>query len=99
VLRGGAGFFVPFGHQMYRRGGSRASFVANFAFGYYFTPHGLTPFGDLVWYLSTNLVQSIDHHNTRSTNTVSSPRVPNPPGAELVFPRRRRGARGARQAV
>jgi hypothetical protein len=28
--------------------------------GYYFTPHSATPFGDLVFYLSTNLIQTID---------------------------------------
>jgi hypothetical protein len=71
VLRGGAGFFVPYGHQSIDKVGARASFVANFAFGYYFTPHDLTPFGDLVFYLSTNLVQTIDNHDIRSTNTVS----------------------------
>jgi hypothetical protein len=71
VLRGGAGFFVPFGHQSLDEVGARASFVANFAFGYYFTPHDLTPFGDLVFYLSANLVQTIDNHDIRSTNTVS----------------------------
>jgi hypothetical protein len=71
VLRGGAGFFVPFGHQSVDEVGARASFVANFAFGYYFTPHDLTPVGDLVFYLSTNLVQTIDNHDIRTTNTVS----------------------------
>ena len=60
VLRGGAGFFVPYGHQSIDEVGARASFVANFAAGYYFTPHAATPFGDLVFYLSTNLVQTID---------------------------------------
>jgi len=60
VLRGGAGFFVPYGHQSIDEVGARASFVANFAAGYYFTPHTATPFGDLVFYLSTNLVQTID---------------------------------------
>ena len=28
--------------------------------GYDFTPHSATPYGDLVFYLSTNLVQTID---------------------------------------
>ena len=63
--------FRPFGLQSIDEVGARASFTANFAFGYYFTPHDLTPIGDLVFYLSTNLVQTIDNHNTRSTNTVS----------------------------
>ena len=60
VLRGGLGFFVPYGHQSIDEVGARASFVTNFAAGYYFTPHNATPFGDLVFYLSTNLVQTID---------------------------------------
>ncbi|HEX7786640.1 MAG TPA: hypothetical protein VF653_10500 [Methylomirabilota bacterium] len=68
VLRGGAGFFVPYGHQSIDEVGVRASFVANLAAGYYFTPHTATPFGDLVFYLSANLAQTIDGP---STNTVS----------------------------
>jgi len=71
VLRGGAGFFVPFGHQSIDEVGARATFLANFAFGYYFTPHDLTPFGDLVWYLSTNVAQTIDNNNSPSRNTVT----------------------------
>ncbi len=68
VLRGGAGFFVPYGHQSIDEVGVRASFIANFAAGYYFTPHDATPFGDLVFYLSTNLAQTIDGP---SKNTVT----------------------------
>src|SRR5262245_56492030 len=68
VLRGGAGFFVPYGHQSIDEVGARASFIANLAVGYYFTPHSATPFGDLVFYLSTNLLQTIDGP---SKNTVS----------------------------
>jgi len=60
VLRGGAGFFVPYGHQSIDEVGARASFIANLAAGYYFTPHNMTPFGDLVGYLSVNLLQTID---------------------------------------
>ena len=60
VLRGGTGFFVPYGHQSVDEVGARASFIANFAAGYYFTPHTATPFGDLVFYLSTNLLKTID---------------------------------------
>ncbi|HXJ82139.1 MAG TPA: hypothetical protein VMS64_26080 [Candidatus Methylomirabilis sp.] len=60
VLRGGAGFFVPYGHQSIDEVGARASFIANLAAGYYFTPHTATPFGDLVFYLSANLVQTVD---------------------------------------
>jgi hypothetical protein len=68
VLRGGAGFFVPYGHQSIDEVGSRAAFIANLAAGYYFTPHTATPFGDLVFYLSANLEQTIDGP---SSNTVS----------------------------
>ena len=68
VLRGGAGFFVPYGHQSIDEVGARASFIANLAAGYYFTPHGATPFGDLVFYLSANLDQTIDGP---SKNTVT----------------------------
>jgi len=68
VIRGGAGFFVPYGHQSIDEVGARASFIANLAVGYYFTPHTAVPFGDLVFYLSANLVQTIDG---ASLNTVS----------------------------
>jgi hypothetical protein len=60
VLRGGLGFFVPYGHQSIDEVGARASFIANLAAGYYFTPHNATPFGDLVFYLSANVLQTID---------------------------------------
>src|SRR5262245_31398052 len=68
VVRGGLGFFVPYGHQSIDEVGARASFVANLAAGYYLTPHTATPFGDLVFYLSANLAQTIDGP---SKNTVS----------------------------
>jgi hypothetical protein len=68
VLRGGLGFFVPYGHQSIDEVGARASFIANLAAGYYFTPHNAAPFGDLVFYLSANLLQTIDGP---SKNTVS----------------------------
>ena len=70
VIRGGLGFFVPYGHQSIDEVGARAAFIANLAAGYYFTPHGATPFGDLVFYLSANLAQTIDG-NGRSANTVT----------------------------
>ena len=59
VLRGGAGFFIPYGHQSIDEVGARPSFIANLAAGYYFTPHTATPFGDLVFYLSGNLLQTV----------------------------------------
>ena len=60
VLRGSLGFFVPYGHQSIDEVGARASFTANLAAGYYFTPHTAAPFGDFVVYLSANLAQTID---------------------------------------
>jgi len=59
VLRGGVGFVIPYGHQSIDEVGARPSFIANFAAGYYFTPHSATPFGDFVFYLSANLTQSM----------------------------------------
>jgi hypothetical protein len=59
VLRGGVGFFVPYGHQSIDVVGARAAFIANLAAGYYFTPHSATPFGDFVFYLSANLEQTM----------------------------------------
>jgi hypothetical protein len=70
VLRGGAGFFIPYGHQSIDVVGARTAFIANLAAGYYFTPHDLTPIGDLVWYLSANLLQTVDDRGP-SSNTVS----------------------------
>src|SRR5215471_13305141 len=93
VLRGGAGFFVPFGHQSVDEVGARASFVANFAFGYYFTPTTSR---------RSAISCSISRRTSsrRSTTTISaprprsvSPRASGPTWAELVFPRRRRGTR------
>jgi hypothetical protein len=56
VLRGGLAFELPY-TQSDR---TRQQFNANFAAGYYFTPHNLTPFGDLVFYVAANLGQPID---------------------------------------
>jgi hypothetical protein len=56
VLRGGAGFALPYTES----DRTRQEFIANLAAGYYFTPHNLTPFGDLVFYVSGNLKQPID---------------------------------------
>jgi hypothetical protein len=41
------------------------------AVGYYFTPHDFTPFGDMVWYLSTNVSQAIDNRSQNSGTFVS----------------------------
>ena len=70
VVRGGIGFFTPYGSQSLDEAGARASFLGNVAVGYYFTPHDLTPIGDLVGYLSVNVNQTIDDRGP-SRNTTS----------------------------
>jgi hypothetical protein len=47
VVRGGAGFSVPYAGDI-TRSGARSTFDANLAVGYYFTPHDYTPVGDMV---------------------------------------------------
>ena len=85
VLRGGAGFFVPYGHQSVDEVGARASFIANFAFGYYFTPHNLTPFGDFVVYLSTNLAQTIDNRGPAANTVTLTPGLRTHLGRDWYF--------------
>lgn len=70
VVRGGFGFSVPFAGKIYQAG-ARSTFDANLAVGYYFTPHDMTPVGDMVWYLATNLSQPIDNRGASATTTVS----------------------------
>lgn len=72
VVRGGAGFFVPYGGDL-NASGARSTFNANIAVGYYFTPHDLTPIGDMVWYLSTNLNKTIDDRGPARTLVTLSP--------------------------
>ncbi len=69
VLRGGAGFAVPFSDPEIHP----KAFIGNFAFGYYFTPHGFTPLGDLVFYLSTNLSQPVADHGAADTVVTLTP--------------------------
>ena len=71
VVRGGAGFFVPYGGQSLNEVGARTTFIANLAVGYYFTPHDYTPFGDMVWYVSPNLSQLIDNRGPQQTTTLT----------------------------
>jgi hypothetical protein len=73
VLRGGVGFGIPYGSQSLDDAGARTTFITNFAAGYYFTPHDLTPFGDLVGYLSTNLSQTIDNRASSVTTVTLTP--------------------------
>lgn len=70
VVRGGVNFSVPYAGEI-NRAGARSTFGANLAVGYYFTPHDFTPFGDLVWFLSTNLSQPIDQRQPTNTTMVS----------------------------
>jgi len=70
VVRGGAGFTVPYAGELYKTG-ARSTFDANLAVGYYFTPHDFTPFGDMVWYLATNINQPIDNRAATSNTFVS----------------------------
>jgi len=70
VVRGGAGFAIPYSGEI-NRSGARSTFDANLAVGYYFTPHDYTPVGDLVWYVSTNLSQPIDNRAATSNTFVS----------------------------
>jgi hypothetical protein len=65
VVRGGTGFYVPYSYDAFRS--PRSTFNANLAVGYYFTPHTFTPIGDMVWYLSTNLSQTIDNRGPNQT--------------------------------
>jgi hypothetical protein len=70
VVRGGAGFSVPYSGNI-ARSGARSTFDANLAVGYYFTPHDFTPVGDMVWYVSTNVSQPIDNRGASSNTFVS----------------------------
>lgn len=70
VVRGGAGFTIPYSGDI-SRAGARSTFDANLAVGYYFTPHDYTPAGDMVWYVSTNLSQPIDNRGANSNTFVS----------------------------
>jgi hypothetical protein len=70
VVRGGAGFFIPYAGDL-NRSGARSLFNANLSVGYYFTPHDFTPIGDMVWYVSTNVSQPIDNRAETSNTFVS----------------------------
>lgn len=70
VVRGGAGFAIPYAGDI-GKAGARSTFDANLAVGYYFTPHDAVPFGDMVWYVSTNLSQPIDNRGASNNTFVS----------------------------
>lgn len=63
VLRGGAGFSLPYTDS----DRTRREFIANLAAGYYFTPHNFTPLGDLVFYVSANWRQPIDDRGSKNS--------------------------------
>ena len=73
VLRGGLGMYAPYGHKSIREVNARTEFRGNFSFGYYFTPHDLTPVGDLVFYLATNLSQATDDRGPATTTLKLAP--------------------------
>jgi len=73
VLRGGVGFGVPYGHQSIDEVGARTTFNTNLAAGYYFTEHDMTPIGDMVWYVSANLTQTIDNRGPTTTTWTMTP--------------------------
>ena len=70
VVRGGAGMSIPYSNL---DTGARTAFVSNLAVGYYCTPHELTPFGDLVVYLATNLNQPTDRRGNHHTAVTLTP--------------------------
>jgi hypothetical protein len=69
VLRGGAGFLLPYTDS----DRTRNLFIGNLAAGYYFTPHNFTPLGDLVFYLSANLARPIDDRGSSDTLLTLTP--------------------------
>ena len=73
VLRGGAAIFVPYGGQSRNEVGARTTFQGNLAVGYYFTPHDSIPFGDFVWYVSSNLFQLTEGPGSKTTTVNLTP--------------------------
>jgi hypothetical protein len=73
VVRGGLALSVPFSHQAVHDAGARTAFLGDLAAGYYFTPHELTPVGDLVWYVATNLTQATDGRGPSLTTLTFTP--------------------------
>ena len=73
VVRGGAALTAPYNNDGVRKAGARATFLGNLAAGYYFTPHDLTPVGDLVGYVSTNLRQPTDNRGLNTTTVSFTP--------------------------
>ncbi len=71
VVRGGTGFTTPYAGEI-QKSGTRSTYDANLAVGYYLTPHDYAPFlGDLVGYVATNLTQVIDNRGPNSPTVVT----------------------------
>lgn len=70
VVRGGAGFSVPYAGNL-ENAGARSTFNGNLAVGYYLTDHDFTPLGDLVWYVAGNFSQTLDHRGPASVSMFS----------------------------
>jgi hypothetical protein len=71
VVRGSFGMSVPY-HNV-SEVGARTSFLGNLATGYYFTDHDMAPFGDLVGYVATNLIQATDDRGPATTTVTFTP--------------------------
>jgi len=81
VVRGGLGFQLPYTES----DRTRNNFLANLAVGYYFTPHDLTPFGDFVFYVSTNLTKPVDDRGSNDPTLSFSPGIRTHLGANWYF--------------
>ena len=73
VVRGGASMDLPYNHTGTREVGARTEFLGNLAAGYYFTPHDLTPVGDLVGYVAMNLTQATDNRGPATSTLTFTP--------------------------
>jgi len=73
VIRGGASLEAPYSHTGVRESGARTTFTGNLAAGYYFTEHDLTPIGDLVGYVATNVNTLTDNRGPNTTTLTFTP--------------------------
>jgi len=73
VVRGGVGASAPYGHQSIREVNARTLFLGDLGLGYYFTPHDMTPIGDLVWHVTTNLNHAMDDRGPNTTTVTFTP--------------------------
>lgn len=73
VIRGGAALSIPYSHDGVHDAGARTAFLGNLSAGYYFTPHDMTPIGDLVGYVATNVKQATDDRGAATTTLTLTP--------------------------